>query len=307
MEVLPAPIGPTRTRFGAGFMIRMLAFRHGQSRIGAGVKTPRSVLIAGAGDLGSRLALRCAARGEDVIALRRRDVASVDGVRHLRVDLATGEGFSRLPRRPDALVFCAAPDQRTEAAYRALYVDGLRRLLDALEVTRVIFVSSTAVYAEDAGEWVDEATPARSDAFNGRVLLEAERELAPHEGGIVLRLSGIYGPGREMMIRRAREGRADRPRWSNRIHVEDAAAALAHLLELESPAQLYLGNDDLPSLECDVQAWIRAREGLPGVAPASEPESGRRVSNARLRATGWTPAHPDYRAGYAELTDEGAL
>jgi len=285
----------------------MLAFRHGQSRIGAGVKSPRSVLIAGAGDLGSRLALRCAARGEDVIALRRRDVASLDGVRHLRVDLATGEGFSRLPRRPDALVFCAAPDQRTEAAYRTLYVDGLRRLLDALEVPRVIFVSSTAVYAEDAGEWVDEATPAHADAFNGRVLLEAEHELATHEGGIVLRLSGIYGPGREMMIRRAREGRADRPRWTNRIHVEDAAAALQHLLALEAPARIYLGNDDEPSLECDVQAWIRAREGLPAVAPASEPESGRRVSNARLRASGWVPEHPDFRSGYGPLLSKPGL
>ena len=285
----------------------MLAFRHGQSRIGAGVKSPRSVLIAGAGDLGSRLALRCAARGEDVIALRRRDVASLDGVRHLRVDLATGEGFSRLPRRPDALVFCAAPDQRTEASYRALYVDGLRRLLDALEVTRVIFVSSTAVYAEDAGEWVDEATPTRADAFNGRVLLEAEHELASHEGGIVLRLSGIYGPGREMMIRRAREGRADRPRWTNRIHVEDAAAALQHLLALEAPARIYLGNDDEPSLECDVQAWIRVREGLPAVAPASEPESGRRVSNALLRASGWMPEHPDFRSGYGPLLSKPGL
>lgn len=285
----------------------MLAFRHGQSRTSAGVKSPRSVVIAGAGDLGSRLALRCAARGEDVIALRRRDVASLDGVRHVRVDLATGEGFSRLPRRPDALVFCAAPDQRTEAAYRALYVDGLRRLLDALEVPRVIFVSSTAVYAEDAGEWVDEVTPARADAFNGRVLLEAERELAAHEGGIVLRLSGIYGPGREMMIRRAREGRADRPRWSNRIHVDDAAAALQHLLHFKEPARVYLGNDDLPSLECDVQAWIRDREGLPAVATASEPESGRRVCNARLRASGFTPAHPDFRSGYGQLLSERGL
>ena len=285
----------------------MLAFRHGQSRTSAGVKSPRSVVIAGAGDLGSRLALRCAARGEEVIALRRRDVAGIDGVRHLRVDLATGEGFSRLPRRPDALVFCAAPDQRTEASYRALYVDGLRRLLDALEVPRVIFVSSTAVYAEDAGEWVDETTPARADAFNGRVLLEAEHELAPHEGGIVLRLSGIYGPGREMMIRRAREGRADRPRWTNRIHIDDAAAALEHLLGLDAAGQVYLGNDDLPSLECDVQAWIRAREGLPVLAAASEPESGRRVSNARLRASGWIPRYPDFRSGYGQLLSESGI
>jgi len=271
------------------------------------MKSPRSVVIAGAGDLGSRLAVLRAARGEDVIGLRRRDVAASDGVRHLRVNLATGEGFSRLPRRPEALVFCAAPDQRTEADYRALYVDGLRRLLDVLDVARIIFVSSTAVYAEDAGEWVDEQTPARATQFNGRVLLEAEQELAGHEGGTVLRLSGIYGPGRAMLLRRAREGRANRPRWSNRIHVDDAATALAQLLDLETVERVYLGNDDLPSLECAVQDWIRSREGLPPVAPAAEPDSGRRVSNKRLRATGWTPAYADFRAGYAALIGQAEL
>ncbi len=70
---------------------------------------------------------------------------------------------------------------------------------------------------------------------------------------------------------------------------------------------VYLGNDDLPSLECEVQAWVRAREGLPAVAAASEPESGRRVSNARLRASGWIPEHPDFRSGYGQLLSERGL
>jgi electron-transferring-flavoprotein dehydrogenase len=266
------------------------------------VKSVRSVLIAGAGDLGLRLATLRAARGEEVIALRRREVALPASVRGLRVDLASGEGFARLPRRPDALVFCAAPDRREEAAYRALYVDGLRRLLDAVDVPRLLFVSSTAVYAEDAGEWVDEDTPARADSFNGRVLLEAERELAGHAGGVALRLSGLYGPGREMLLRKAREGGANAMRWSNRIQVDDAAAALSHLLDLAAPQPVYLGNDDEPALEYQVQAWLRAREGLPPLAPPGGPESGRRVGNARLRASGWIPAYPDFRAGYAGLS-----
>ena len=261
----------------------------------------RSLLIAGAGDLGARLARLRLARGEEVIGLRRREVAIAEGVHTLRVDLATGEGFARLPRRPDALVFCAAPDQRDELAYRRLYVDGLRRLLDAVQTPRVLFVSSTAVYAEDAGEWVDETTPARASAFNGRMLLEAERELAAHAGGSTLRLSGIYGPGRDMMIRRAREGGVSRRRWSNRIHVDDAGSALSHLLDLASAASLYLGSDDAPVLESELQAWLRAREGLPAAAVADEPESGRRVANARLRGSGWQPAYADYRAGYASL------
>ena len=130
----------------------------------------RVLVIAGAGDVGGRLALRRAGIGDDVIALRRRDVAMAPGIRMLCADLASGDGLARLPRHVDALVFCAAPDQRDEAAYRALHLDGLRRLMDACGAPRLVFVSSTAVYGQDVGEWVDETSPAEPPAFNGRVL-----------------------------------------------------------------------------------------------------------------------------------------
>jgi len=259
------------------------------------------LVIAGAGDLGSRLAALRAGPGHDVVALRRRDVSPPAGVRAVRADLVTGEGLSRLPRRPDALVFCAAPDQRDEPAYRKLYVDGLRRLLDAVDVPRLIFVSSTAVHAQDAGEWVTESSATQPTQFNGQVLLEAERELAAHAGGIVLRLSGLYGPGRDYLLRRAREGRCSRPHYTNRIHVDDAAAALAHLLDLPKPQAVYLGNDDEPALEHVVQAWLRNEESLPAVDPEAVPVSGRRIANTRLRSSGWQPAHHSFRSGYSAL------
>ena len=263
------------------------------------------VLVAGAGDVGQRLARRLAGAGRETITLRRREAAPSPGIRALRADLATGDGLERLPRTLGALVFCAAPDRRDEVAYRALYLDGLRRLLDASDAARVVFVSSTAVYAEDAGEWVDESTPPRPPAFNGQVLLDTETALAAHPGGITLRLSGLYGPGRESLLRRARAGEPGGHRWGNRIHVEDAAAALAHLLELETPRALYLGNDDHPARDAEVLAWVRACEGLPAVAPLPGPDTGRRVNNARLRAEGWAPAFPDYRAGYGPLLAPG--
>jgi electron-transferring-flavoprotein dehydrogenase len=259
-----------------------------------------SLLIAGAGDLGARLALLRAGRGDEVIALRRRD-REVPGARLLRADLGSGGGLARLPKQVQALVVCVAPDQRDEAAYRRLYRDGLRRLLDVLDVGRVVFVSSTAVYGQDVGEWVTETSPAEAPAFNGRVLLEAEAELAAHPGGIALRLSGIYGPGREALLQKAREGKASRPHWTNRIHVDDAAGALSHLLELDSPQGLYLGNDDRPALEYEVQRWVREQEGLSAVAAGEGGVSGRRVANTRLRGSGWTPAHPDFRSGYSSL------
>lgn len=271
-----------------------------QNRAGAGA-AGRRLVIAGAGDVGGRLAARRAALGDDVIALRRRDTAMSPGVRGVRADLASGEGLSRLPRRVEALVFCAAPDQRDESAYRALYVDGLRRLLDACDAPRVVFVSSTAVYREHAGEWVDESTPPQPPAFNGQALLAAEQVLSAHSGGVALRLSGIYGPGREMMLRKARAGERGRPHWTNRIHVDDAASALSWLLDRRSPESLYLGSDDLPAREDEVLAWLRRQDGLPDVAAVAGDETGRRIRNARLRASGWSPAHADYRSGYAAM------
>jgi nucleoside-diphosphate-sugar epimerase len=264
---------------------------------------PACTLIIGAGDVGGRLARLRAAAGETVIAVRRREVEAMPGVRSVCADVASGAGLERLPRQVQAAVFCAAPDRRDEAAYRSLFVDGLRRLIDHVDADRLLLVSSTAVYAEDAGEWVDEATPARPPAFNGRLLREAELELATVRGSSVLRLSGLYGPGRDAMLRRARAGLPGRPRWTNRIHVDDAAAALAHLLDQPRLQPLYLGNDDRPALESEVLAWLRARQGLPPLAAGPARETGRRISNRRLRDSGWMPRYPDFASGYAAFVN----
>ena len=258
----------------------------------------RLLLIAGAGDTGQRLAA-LAAGGWDVLALRRSGLPVAEGVRAVRADLCSGEGFAALPGRLDALVFCAAPGERTEAAYRALYRDGLRRLLDRGGIGRVLFVSSTAVYAEDAGGVVDETTPADASAFNGRVLREAEDELVVHPDAAVLRASGIYGPGRERMWSRARRDEAGEPRWTNRIHVDDVAGALWHLLEAPRIDRIYCGNDDQPVLEHVLLDGLRARLGLPVLGAAPGPVTGKRVSNVRLRASGWRPRWPSWREGYA--------
>ena len=221
------------------------------------------------------------------------------GIRAVRADLRTGEGFAAIPKRLDALVFCAAPDERSEAAYRALYLDGLRRLLDHAGVGRVLFTSSTAVYVEDTGGFVDEATPADATAFNGRVLIEAEAELVAHPDAAAFRASGIYGPGRERMWHRARRDEPGERRWTNRIHVDDVAGALLHLLEAPRIARVYCGNDDAPALEHELIDGLRARLDLPALGAASGPVTGKRVSNARLRGTGWAPRYPSWREGYA--------
>lgn len=271
-----------------------------------------TILIAGCGDLGERVARRLLARGDEVYALRRHPPgANADGIRWLSADLTQPESMHTLPARMTQLIFAPAPDVREPAVYQAVFLDGLRHVLDALNplaLQRVLFVSSTAVYGEHDGEWVDETTPPAPIGFNGKVLWQAEQWLSRQSvRSTVVRLAGLYGPGRTQLFDRLRAGQAfaprQRPHWANRLHVDDAAAAIAHLLALPEPQALYVGTDDTP-LPLDVlydhlAALIGAPPPMDGAAPAAI--GSKRLSNARLRASGYDLQWPDAREGYAAL------
>ena len=272
------------------------------------------ILLAGCGDLGERVAQRLRARGDEVWALRRQPPArGGHGIHWLRGDLTDPASLHELPVGITRLVYLPAPATRDKAAYRAIFVDGLRHLLDALDgrqLGRVVLVSSSAVYGEHDGDWVDEATPTGPPGFNGAVLLEAEEWLAEQSlPSTVLRLAGLYGPGRLQLIERLRAGQLrvprETPHWANRIHVDDAAAAVAHLLQLKSPQPLYLGVDDTPMPLDELYDFLAALIDAPlpaeGAAPAGV--GSKRLRNARLRASGWAPQWPDAREGYAALLD----
>ena len=274
------------------------------------------VLIAGCGDVGMRVAERLLARGDQVWALRRSASDGLGGIRWLRGDLTRPETLRDLPDHIEQLVYLPAPGSRDERAYRALFVDGLRHLLDALDgeaLRRVLLVSSTAVYGEHGEAWVDEETPAVPPGFNGKVLLEAERWLAARPvASVVLRLAGLYGPDRLQLIERLQAGGVSVPRqrvhWANRIHVDDAAAAIAHLLAIDNPQPLYLGVDDTPLPLDMLYDHLASLLGapLPNEGPAPAGVGSKRLSNARLRASGFAPQWPDARQGYAALLhDEG--
>jgi nucleoside-diphosphate-sugar epimerase len=281
---------------------------------GGDAVTKERVLLAGCGYLGMRVAQRMLARGDEVWALRRHPpTLDHSGIHWLCADLTQPDSLRELPRGITRLVYLPAPDRREPAAYRATFVDGLRHLLDALgrrSLRRVLLVSSSAVYGEQDGHWVDEHTPTVPRGFNGEVLLEAEQLLAARKvTSIVLRLAGLYGPGRLQLLERLRAGRATVPRtlphWANRIHVDDAAAAIVHLLALPEPQSLYLGVDNTP-LRLDVlYDHLADLLGVPPVAdgPAPAGVGSKRLSHARLCASGFVPRWPDAREGYAALLD----
>lgn len=266
------------------------------------------VLLVGCGDLGAAVGRRLVDRGHDVLALRRNADRVPPPLRGLSVDL-TRETPVLTDLRARLVVVALTARPRTEQAYRATYVEGMGRALDALALAgpppqRAVLVSSTAVHASsDLPPLEDETTPPDPADGPGRMLLAAEELFGDRlPGGTVLRLSGLYGAGSTRLLDLVREGRVEDPhRWTNRIHREDAAAAIVHLLTRpEAPERLYLGTDDEPAQLGDVAAFLAERLAAPAPPPADPARGhGKRLSNARLRATGWTPTRPSYREGYA--------
>ena len=276
-----------------------------------------NLLIVGCGDLGTELGLRALAAGHRVHGLRRRAEVLPDGFHPIAADLDAE--LPPLPEDTEVVAFTTAADRRDVDAYRRAYVTATGRVLDALDAAgsaprRVLFTSSTAVYGVDDGSEVDEDTPTDPTSATGAVLVEAERSLwRRRPDAVSLRLAGVYGPGRTRLIEQVRDGRALRPErvvHTNRIHRDDAAAALLHLSVLPSdPAACYLGVDDEPAPLGEVVAFLAAELGLP-TPPVGDVRRSRggdkRGRNTRLRGTGWVPAYPSYREGYrAVLAGEG--
>ena len=265
------------------------------------------VLIAGCGDVGGELARRLLADGHEVYGLRRRVHLLPAGVRPVAADLQDPDSLRALPDGLDAVCYVAAADGRSPDAYRGAYVDGPRNLLRAAgrsgSLRRVLYTSSTRVHPQNGGEWVDEDSPTGGDDY-GRILLEGEAAVRDGAAGaVVVRLAGIYGPGRTRLVDRVRAGEPCSAAYTNRIHRDDCAGLLRHLLQLERPLPLYLGADHEPATQCEVMRWIAGRLGLPAPAPTGTREAagGKRCRNARLVASGYAFEHRSFRDGYGAL------
>lgn len=269
-------------------------------------------LIAGCGYVGSALGALLAERGHEVWGIRRDVSALPRAIRPIAASLLEPASLAAHRAPFDWLFFTAGSEGATEAAYRRTYLEALGNVIDVFgrDSGRALFTSSTAVYAPENGERVDELSPAEPTDFSGRVLLEAERLLgARHADAVVLRLGGIYGPGRASLLEAVLSGEArydpEDPSPVNRFHRDDCAGALAHLAALDRPERLYLGVDDEPASRAEVVAFLAERLGveLPRALGDARRrgKSSKRCSNARLRASGYALAYPTYREGYGAL------
>ncbi|MDE2059566.1 MAG: SDR family oxidoreductase [candidate division NC10 bacterium] len=282
-----------------------------------------NILIAGCGYIGTALGSLLAAEKHTVWGLRRHPETLPPDIRPVTADLTSPDTLQRLPRAFDYIFYTAAPDTHDEAAYRAVYVEGLNNLLNALASQeahsgRVFLTSSTGVYGEFSGAWVNETSPTQPNEFGGMRLLEGERLLLDGPfPATVLRLGGLYGPGRASLIEQVRRGQIawddESPVYFNRIHRDDAAGALRHLMMLPSPDPIYLGVDHEPTTLAVLLDWLAKTLGVPPTRPSESSgartprhPANKRCHNAKLLASGYVFRYPTFREGYAALLTEQA-
>lgn len=274
----------------------------------------KNVLIAGCGTVGSALATRLIAQGDRVWGIRR-DIARLPaGVTPWQADLGNPQTLGTPPAPFDVLFYTAAAGERSPERYQRIYVDGLRAVLELLvaaaaPIERAFFTSSTAVYGQDDGSWVDETSPTEPASFSGQLLLKAEATLAacpwPQTS---VRLAGIYGPTRTRLLRQVWDGTARlSDTFTNRVHVADCAGMLEHMMRADTMEPLVIGVDDQPAPLREVLTWMAERLGVGAPTEELQGAKGRgtdkRCRNARLKALGYEFACPTYRQGYAPIVD----
>ena len=270
-------------------------------------------LLAGCGRLGLRVADLLLQGGHRVTGLRRHWPAEgiPVGLQRCTVDLHDGAALAAsVPADVDGIIHVLTPDERSPEGYRRAYLSSLQRLLDlpqlAADSQRWLFVSSTAVYGDADGGEVDEHTVPAPGRFNGAVLAQAEQLLQRwRERSCLLRLGGIYGPGRQYLISQLRLGQLrvsrTQPRYTNRIHSTDAARLMGTLCTKRTTGVIN-GVDCCPATDAEVADWLAARLGwppAPEVGPDSEARDNKRIRSCRLSALPFYHRYPDYRSGYS--------
>ena len=276
---------------------------------------PQNVAVVGCGDIGERLAAQLPGSEYRLLGLRRSSPQNPGPIRYAAADFQHLDSLARaLPDACPVLVLTLTPTAYTDAGYQQAYVQGTENLINAVRRRRlqprlVLFISSTSVYGEANGEWVDELTPARPQNFSGTRLLQAEQLLLESNLPVaILRCSGIYGPGRQRLLQRVWQGKTptEANNYTNRIHADDCAAAIAHLIKRqargETLASVYLASDNKPASAGEVHKWLAQQLGVatPPLTDAAA-ASGKRCRNQRLLQSGFKFAYPDYRQGYAPL------
>ena len=285
----------------------------------------KHLVVFGCGYVGTAVATQAVARGLRVTALTRNATTATllreQDIETVVADLATHDWHEHVPAAPEFALDCVSSGGAGLEGYRRSYVDGMASIAEWAErrgrIGTLVYTSSTSVYPQDGGAIVDENAPTAGASERGAILLEAERRLraAPEACArwFILRLAGIYGPGRHHLLEQVRAGEVAGigTHRLNLAHRHDVAAAAWACFAADAAVESQVFNvvDDAPTPKAEVVAWLAARLGLPPPRFTGEPAGGRRavtpdrvIANGKLKATlGWRPGYPTFRAGYESL------
>jgi nucleoside-diphosphate-sugar epimerase len=286
------------------------------------------VLIVGCGYVGLALGEELVRQGHSVCGLRRSHRHAPDlkaaGIAPLVADVTVPESFRSLVPGYDWVVYCASASGGGVHEYAQIYLAGIRNLLSWLSagpLPKLVYTSSTSVFGQTDGSRVDETSPAVPDAPTAKLLVESEATLlqAASEKGfpaVVLRVAGIYGPGRAYWLDQFRAGTARLEdgggRILNMIHRHDVVGAIVAALMHSEPGPIYNAVDNEPVTQLVLFQWLSDRLGrpLPLAVTGQLNNSSKRgitnkqVSNQRLKQElGYRLKFPTFREGYESLLD----
>ena len=281
------------------------------------------VLIVGCGYVGLPLGTELVRLGHEVFGLRRSAGAAAEmktaGIHPLAGDFTQASDLAALPGSFDWVVNTAATSGGDEADYRRTYLEGTRCLVDWLAgspVRKYVYTSSTGVYGQEDGSLVNESSPTDPAGATARILVETEQLLlqAARDRGfpaVILRVAGIYGPGRghyfKQYLRNEARIEGDGTRILNMIHRDDVAGCILTALQSGRPGEVYNAVDDEPVMQRRFFQWLSEVLGkyMPPVAAPGDAATGKgrggnkRVSNRRLKMElGYRFKYPTFRDGY---------
>lgn len=274
------------------------------------------ILIVGCGAIGGELALTLSKNGHDVTGLKRNPPTGNRFFQYFRADITSAQDLALLNTNFDYIFFIVSSGSRDENSYRAIYETGLNNLIDrfaqSCSQASWFFVSSTSVYGQNHGEWVDENSPTLPNNVTGKLLLAAEQKLtALNTNNVIVRFSGIYGPGREYLLRMAMQTpqiQHEPPAFTNRIHQVDCVGILVFLFECRLQGrhleQYYLASDDNPAPLWEVISWLTQQMHKEPPVPldlSGNANMNKRCQNNRIKTLGYQFMFPDFKSGYARI------
>lgn len=261
------------------------------------------LVLAGIGDLNSRVAQRWQQGSDEVVAMRRSQPDLRLQIEQVQINLAT----QRWPDlQADYLVVALSAKTRSLIGYQEAYLEPIKKLKDALPSwqkvpEKIIVVSSSRVFSAQQGEDIDDTSPATSKDPFAQILIAMEQELnAIDTTTCIATLSGIYSRDRDWFKRLARNAVQEPPKsnhWTNRIHIDDAAAALVFLLNLDALPERVIVSDEQPLPLCQVLNYLRKQEGLPPLESVPTISGGKKLMPRFLQASGFQWQYPSALSG----------